>query len=197
MTKSEKEAMLSFFTILGIAVALAMDAFAVSICYGCGLPKFSAKIMLIVASVFAIFQGLMTFLGWWGGMLFVSYIEAMDHFVAFGLLAFIGGKMIYEAFTGTDECYAVDPDKINFRRLLLLAFATSIDALALGLSLAILKTEILLPSLIIALVTFLFSMLGVAAGQRLKKILGRKVEILGGVILILIGTHILISHLTA
>ncbi|MFA6618656.1 MAG: manganese efflux pump MntP family protein [Candidatus Neomarinimicrobiota bacterium] len=189
--------MLSFFAILGIAVALAMDAFAVSICYGCGLPKFSAKIMFLVAGVFAIFQAAMAFLGWWGGMLFASYIEAVDHFVAFGLLVFIGGKMIYEAFRGADECYVVDPNKINFQRLFLLAFATSIDALALGLSFAILKTEILLPSLIIGLVTLLFSMLGVAAGHGLKKVLGRKVEIAGGIILILIGTQILISHLTA
>lgn len=189
--------MLSLITILGIAVALAMDAFAVSICYGCGLQKFSAKLMIIVAIAFAGFQGAMTFLGWWGGSLFADYIEAVDHFVAFGLLLFIGGKMIYEAFVAPDECYVIDPNKINVKRLLVLSFATSIDALAVGLSFAVLELEILLPSIIIAIVTLAFSMLGVAAGHGLKKILGRKVEIAGGIILILIGFQILISHLSA
>jgi putative Mn2+ efflux pump MntP len=121
----------------------------------------------------------------------------VDHFVAFGLLAFIGGKMIYEAFTGEDECYVVDPKKMDVKRLLILALATSIDALAVGLSFALLETAILLPSLIIALVTLVFSMIGVAAGHGLKKILGRKVEIIGGVILILIGLQILVTHLSA
>jgi putative Mn2+ efflux pump MntP len=189
--------MLSFITILGIAVALAMDAFAVSICYGCGLKKFSAKIMIWVALAFGVFQGGMTFLGWLGGSLFANAIQAVDHFVAFGLLAFIGGKMIYEAFTGDDECYVVDPKKMDVKRLLILALATSIDALAVGLSFALLETAILLPSLIIALVTLVFSMIGVAAGHGLKKILGRKVEIIGGVILILIGLQILVTHLSA
>jgi putative Mn2+ efflux pump MntP len=189
--------MLSLLTILGIAVALAMDAFAVSICYGCGLKKFSIKVMLMVAVAFALFQGGMTLLGWLGGGLFADYIGAFDHFVAFGLLAFIGGKMIYESFKGPDKCYVVDPNKINVRRLLLLSLATSIDALAVGLSFAILETKILLPSLIIALVTLVFSMIGVAAGHSLKKVLGRKVEIAGGVILILIGINILITHLSA
>jgi putative Mn2+ efflux pump MntP len=189
--------MLSLLTILGIAVALAMDAFAVSICYGCGLQKFSAKLMFLVAGAFAIFQGVMTFLGWLAGGLFADYIQAFDHFVAFALLAFIGGKMIYEAFTGADECYVVDPHKMNYKRLLILAVATSIDALAVGLSFAILETEILLPSVIIALVTLLFSMVGVAAGHGLKKVLGRKVEIVGGVILIGIGLNILITHMSA
>ena len=189
--------MLSLITILGIAVALAMDAFAVSICYGCGLKKFSPKLMIVVAGFFAFFQGGMTFLGFWGGSLFAVYIEAVDHFVAFGLLLFIGGKMIYEAFTGDDECYVVDPKGIDFRRLTLLATATSIDALAVGLSFAVLETEIILPSLIIALVTLVFSMLGVAAGHGLKKFLGRKVEIFGGIILIIIGIEILITHLSA
>lgn len=189
--------MLSLLTILGIAVALAMDAFAVSICYGCGLKKFSAKVMVWVALAFGVFQGGMAFLGWLGGGLFAAYIEAVDHFVAFGLLAFIGGKMIYEAFTAPDECYTVNPQKIDMGRLFVLALATSIDALAVGLSFAILETEILMPALVIAVVTLIFSMIGVAAGHGLKRILGRKVEIVGGVILILIGLNILITHLSA
>jgi len=188
--------MLSFLTILGIAVALAMDAFAVSICYGCGLKKFSAKVMVWVALTFGIFQGGMTLLGWLGGSLFAEAIQAIDHFVAFGLLAFIGGKMIYEAFAAPDECYAVDPGKMDVGRLLLLALATSIDALAVGLSFAILETEILIPALVIAAVTLIFSMFGVAAGHGLKKFFGRKIEIVGGVILIIIGIHILITHLS-
>jgi putative Mn2+ efflux pump MntP len=189
--------MLSLLTILGIAVALAMDAFAVSICYGCGLKKFSIKVMLMVAVAFAFFQGGMTFLGWLGGGLFADYIGAFDHFVAFGLLAFIGGKTIYEAFTGDDKCYVVDPNKINIKRLLLLALATSIDALAVGLSFALLEMEVVGPAMIIAIVTWVFSIIGVAAGHKLKKVLGRKMEIVGGVILILIGINILITHLIA
>ncbi len=189
--------MLSLLTVLGIAIALAMDAFAVSICYGCGLKKFSARIMIWVALAFGLFQGGMTFLGWLGGGLFAEYIEAIDHFVAFGLLAFIGGKMIYEAFTGDNECYVVDPKKFDIKRLLILALATSIDALAVGLSFALLETAILIPSLIIAAVTLVFSMIGVAAGHGLKKVLGRKVEIVGGVILIIIGINILVTHLSA
>ena len=189
--------MLSFLTILGIAVALAMDAFAVSICYGCGLNKFSTKVMLTVAAAFAVFQGGMTLLGWLGGSLFAVYIETLDHFIAFALLAVIGAKMIYEAFTGEDECYVVDPKKMDVKRLLILALATSIDALAVGLSFALLEMDVMIPALIIAVVTLVFSMIGVAAGHGLKKILGRKIEIVGGVILILIGVEILISHLTA
>jgi len=189
--------MLSVLAILGIAIALAMDAFAVSICYGCGLKKFSAKVMIWVAMAFGVFQGLMALFGWLGGSLFAEAIQAVDHYVAFGLLAIIGGKMIYEAFTGEDECYRVNPKKMDVKRLLLLALATSIDALAVGLSFALLKEPILLPSLIIAIVTLIFSMVGVAAGHGLKKILGRRVEIAGGIILILIGINILITHLSA
>lgn len=187
----------SLLRILGIAVALAMDAFAVSICYGCGLKRLSMKVMILVAATFAVFQGGMTVLGWVGGSLFSKYIEAVDHYVAFGLLAIIGGKMIYEAFTGADECYVVDPKKINVKRLLLLALATSIDALAVGLSFALLEIEVVGPAIIIAVVTLVFSVIGVAAGHGLKKVLGRKVEIIGGVILILIGIEILITHLSA
>ncbi|MCD6446939.1 MAG: manganese efflux pump [Candidatus Marinimicrobia bacterium] len=183
--------------ILGIAVALAMDAFAVSICYGCGLQKFNTKVMLWVAGTFALFQGGMTIIGWLGGSLFAEAIQAVDHFVAFGFLVIIGGKMIYEAFTGADECYVVDPKKIKVKRLLLLALATSIDALAVGLSFALLEMQVVVPALIITVVTLIFSMIGVAAGHGLKKVLGRKVEIIGGVILILIGIEILITHLSA
>ncbi len=189
--------MLSLLTIFGIAIALAMDAFAVSICYGCGLKKFSLKVMFWVAAALAVFQGGMTIIGWLGGSLFGKYIQAIDHFVAFGLLAIIGGKMIYEAFTGDDECYIVDPQKMNIKRLLLLALATSIDALAVGLSFALLEMQVMGPALIVAVVTLVISMIGVAAGHGLKKILGKKVEIAGGVILILIGVQILITHLSA
>lgn len=189
--------MLSFITILGIAVALAMDAFAVSISYGCGLRQFRARVMFWVAGAFALFQGGMTLLGYAAGCTFAQYIKALDHYVAFGLLLFIGAKMIREAFRGEEHCEAVDPSAINFRRLLVLSLATSIDALAVGLSFAFLEVRILPASLIIAAVTLLFSMIGVKAGHVLQKIFGRKIEILGGAILIIIGFQILISHLSA
>jgi putative Mn2+ efflux pump MntP len=187
--------MLSFLTILGIAVALAMDAFAVSISYGCGLHRFSTKVMFLVAGSFALFQGGMAIIGWTVGGLFAGYIEAVDHYVAFALLALIGGKMMWEAFSAGDRCETVDPDSMNIGRLLVLSVATSIDALAVGISLALLDVKIFLAALIIAGVTLVFSMLGVKAGHILQKIFGRKIEVLGGVILILIGIHILISHL--
>ncbi|MCF7833095.1 MAG: manganese efflux pump MntP family protein [Candidatus Marinimicrobia bacterium] len=189
--------MLSLLTILGIAIALAMDAFAVSICYGCGLKQFSTKVMLVVAAAFAVFQGGMTIIGWLGGRLFAEAIQAVDHFVAFGLLTLIGGKMIYEAFTGDDTCEVIDPKAINIKRLLVLSLATSIDALAVGLSFSLLEMDVIVPSIIITIVTLVFAMIGVAAGHGLKKVLGRKVEIIGGVILILIGIQILITHLSA
>ncbi len=189
--------MLSTLTVLGIAVGLAMDAFAVSISYGCGLRTFSLKVMLWVAAAFAVFQGGMTLLGFLAGSAFSGYIEAFDHFVAFGLLVFIGGKMIREAFSSEDRCELIDPEAIDLRRLLLLSVATSIDALAVGLSFALLEVRILRASLIIALVTLVFSMTGVKAGHVLHRFFGRKVEILGGLILIAIGIRILVSHLQA
>lgn len=189
--------MLSLLSITGIAVALAMDAFAVSISYGCGLQRFSAKVMFTVAGAFAVFQGGMTLLGYLIGSTIAVYVQAVDHFIAFGLLLFIGGKMIYEAFHGSDRCVTVDPGAMNYWRLLLLSLATSIDALAVGLSFALLDVQVLLASLIIAAVTLIFSMAGVKAGHLLHKVFGRKIEILGGSILILIGIQILISHLSA
>lgn len=188
--------MLSLLSITGIAVALAMDAFAVSISYGCGLQRFSAKVMFTVAGAFALFQGGMTLLGYLIGSSFALYVEAVDHFIAFALLLFIGGKMIREAFKGSENCETVDPAAINYRRLLLLSVATSIDALAVGLSFALLDVRVLFASLVIALVTLLFSLAGVKAGHLLHRIFGRKIEALGGFILIFIGVQILITHLS-
>ena len=185
------------FTVFGIAVGLAMDAFAVSISYGCGLRTFSPRVMLWVSAAFAFFQGGMTLAGWAAGSLFAAYIQAVDHYIAFGLLAFIGGKMIWEAFTGSENCEHVDPRAINIKRLLVLSVATSIDALAVGLSFALLEVRILAASLIIAAVTLAFSMFGVKTGHSLQRRFGRKVEIAGGLILILIGARILITHLQA
>lgn len=190
-------AMLSLLSITGIAVALAMDAFAVSISYGCGLQRFSAKVMFTVAGVFAVFQGGMTLLGYLLGSTFAGYVQAVDHFIVFALLLFIGGKMIREAFKGNDQCETVDPAAINYNRLLLLSLATSIDALAVGLSFALLDVQVMIASLIIAAITLAFSLAGVKAGHVLHKIFGRKIEVLGGFILILIGIQILISHLSA
>ncbi|MDZ7796259.1 MAG: manganese efflux pump MntP family protein [Candidatus Marinimicrobia bacterium] len=189
--------MLSMITVFGIAVGLAMDAFAVSISYGCGLRKFSLRVMLWVAFSFAVFQGGMTLIGYAAGSAFSEYIQAVDHFIAFGLLLFIGGKMIWEAFAGEENCELVDPKMFNMRRLLLLSVATSIDALAVGLSFALLEVRIMSASLIIALVTLAFSMIGVKAGHVLQKLFGRKIEIVGGIILIMIGIRILITHLQA
>jgi len=137
----------------------------------------------------------MTWLGWLLSDFFDDYIRAVDHWVAFGLLVFIGIKMIIEACTAADECEVIDCDHFDFGRLLVLAVATSIDALAVGISLRVLQADILIPALIIGAVTAVFSIVGVSAGHRLKAFLGRKTEILGGIILIFIGIRILVTHL--
>lgn len=188
---------LPILTLFGIAVGLAMDAFAVSISYGCGLKQFNFKILIYVSCAFAVFQGGMAILGWVLSDLFDQYIQSVDHWVAFGLLVFIGGKMLVEAFSASSECLVIDKDNFNFKRLLLLSIATSIDALAVGISLRVLQSSIVGPSLIIAGITLALSAAGVAAGHWLQRFLGRKVEILGGLILIFIGFNILITHLTS
>lgn len=188
---------ISLLTLLWIALGLAMDAFAVSISYGCGLKQFNFKILIYVSSAFAVFQGGMAIFGWVLSDFFDQYIQSFDHWIVFGLLVFIGGKMLVEAFSASDECQTVDCRHFDFKRLFVLSVATSIDALAVGISLRVLQSSILGPSLIIAGVTLALSAAGVAAGHWLQRFLGRKVEILGGLILIIIGFDILITHLTS
>ncbi|MCF7858068.1 MAG: manganese efflux pump MntP family protein [Candidatus Cloacimonetes bacterium] len=180
-------------TILIIALGLALDAFAVSITSGVTLRCFKVRPAFRVAIFFGGFQALMPVIGWFAGSSFKSYIETFDHWIAFGLLVFIGSKMIYESIMIKEAEKKCDPNNLN--TVLILAIATSIDALAVGLSFSILQVEIIKPVLIIGLVTFFVSLGGVYLGGKFGSLFENKIELLGGLILIGIGIKILIQHL--
>ena len=182
---------MGIISILLIAVGLAMDSLAVSISGGIVMRPFCMRQSLRLALTMGIFQGGMTLLGWLMGVSFSSYITAFDHWIAFILLGFLGGKMIYESF-GEEETTI---SSFSTKTLLTLGVATSIDALAVGVSMAVLKTSIYFPAFIIGFVTFALSLIGVISGYRFGKIKGINVELFGGIILIAIGVKILIEHL--
>lgn len=180
--------------LLLIAVGLSADAFAVSLCKGLCMKKLNFKHAFIIALFFGVFQAAMPVIGWAAGIRFKSYIENFDHWIAFTLLAFIGLKMLWEAFQKekeTTECEV----RLNFRELLILAVATSIDALAVGFSFAILQVKIIFPVVTIGLTTFLLSFCGVCIGHRFGMKFKRIAEIAGSLVLILIGVKILLDHL--
>jgi len=177
-------------TLILISLGLAMDAFAVSISCGiCGRPR-KWKLIAKVGLFFGGFQAGMPLIGWLAGYRLKGLISAVDHWVAFGLLSLIGAKMIYESFVLVEKRF--DPRKTKV--LLALAVATSIDALAVGLSFAFLDSGILVPALVIGAVTFLVSSLGVVIGGRVGAVFEKRLEIAGGLILIGIGVKILIEH---
>ena len=176
-----------------IALGLAMDAFAVSVSSGVLINKLHVRHAMRIAAFFGGFQALMPFIGWEIGRLAVDYIKAYDHWVAFVLLAIIGGKMIYEAKWCSERETKSDP--LNLKVLLLLAIATSIDALAAGVTFSCLQTDILAPVVIIGLVTFFISLAGVYIGDYFGNVFGDNLEIFGGVILIGIGLKILVQGL--
>ena len=182
---------MGIISILLIALGLAMDSLAVSISGGIVMRPFCMRQSLRLALTMGIFQGGMTLLGWLMGVSFSSYITAFDHWIAFILLGFLGGKMIYESF-GEEETTI---SSFSTKTLLTLGVATSIDALAVGVSMAFLKTSIYFPAFIIGFVTFALSLIGVISGYRFGKIKGINVELFGGIILIAIGVKILIEHL--
>lgn len=188
---------MSFVELFLIAVGLAMDAFAVSICKGLQMKKINYRHGAVIALFFGVFQGVMPLLGWFLGSSFGSYITRADHWVAFVLLAFIGGKMIYEALHGDDdEEMSEGGDTLDIKELLILSVATSIDALAVGITFALLPdTNIWVSITAIALVTFVLSLVGVVIGNRFGTKYKNKAELFGGVILVLIGLKILLEHL--
>jgi manganese efflux pump family protein len=188
--------MLSYNELLSvvlIAVGLSMDAFAVSITSGCTIRCLKIKHAFRIALFFGLFQALMPLVGWLAGMGLKNYLEAFDHWIAFVLLAFIGGKMIYEAVWIKEVEKKCDP--LNLTILLGLAIATSIDALAVGVTFAFIKIPIITPALIIGLITFCISLGGVYLGNKIGNRLGSKMEVIGGLILIGIGLKILLQHL--
>lgn len=177
-----------------IAVGLSMDAFAVSLCKGLSMGRLNLRNAGVIALFFGGFQALMPLLGWLLGKQFESYITSIDHWIAFILLAFIGGKMVYEVLKG-DSCYAEGGYVLNIRELLVLAVATSIDALAVGITFAFLRVSILPAVLLIGGITFVLSLAGVCIGHKFGAKLKSKAELAGGVVLILIGVKILLDHL--
>ncbi len=177
--------------IILIALALSMDAFAVSMSSGASIKKPKISQALIIALFFGFFQFLMPLIGWFLGNSFKYLIESFDHWVAFFLLLFIGGKMIYES----QHIKEGAPFSMTIKTLFILAIATSIDALGAGLSMSFLETSTFIPSLIIGAITFIISLFGVYMGKILGHILESKAEFIGGVILMGIGTKILIEHI--
>ncbi len=185
---------LEIITISGIAVGLAMDAFAVSVVSGSAFKTMCVRCALRMAFFFGAFQAVMPLLGYLAGNTLAGHIVAYDHWVAFGLLLLIGGKMIYESFKISDmENKAKDPSCPV--TLVMLSIATSIDALAVGVTLSLITQHIYVAVAVIGLITFVLSYIGYEIGKRMGHFFENKIEIIGGLILIAIGLKILISHL--
>ena len=188
---------MTIIEIILIAMGLAMDAFAVAICKGLSTEKVQIKHMLVVGAWFGSFQALMPFIGCTIGSAFLSYIETLDHWIAFILLAFIGGNMIKEALSGEEECECTD-SSLAPRVMLTMAVATSIDALAAGVGMSVDLngiTQILFATLSIGVITFALSALGVKIGNVFGSRYKFLAELSGGVVLVGMGIKILLEHL--
>jgi putative Mn2+ efflux pump MntP len=183
---------MGFVELFLLAVGLSMDAFAVSVCKGLSMQRLNLKSMVTVGAWFGGFQALMPLIGYLLGSAFSGYITSFDHWIAFVLLSLIGANMIREAFSKEEEQSNGD---LTFRSMLIMAVATSIDALAVGITFAFLEVNIIAAVLFIGVITFLLS----SAGVRVGNIFGAKyksgAELAGGIILILLGTKILLEHL--
>jgi putative Mn2+ efflux pump MntP len=177
----------------GIAVGLAMDAFAVAIAAGLTIDRVTGRHVFRIAFHFGLFQFMMPVIGWFCGRTVAGYVAAYDHWVAFGLLGLIGGKMLWDGIFNADEGFKKDPSRSW--TLVMLSLATSIDALAVGVSMAFLGVSIWLPSIIIGLVAGLMSVIGICLGSRLGNRTRRWAECFGGLVLIGIGIRILSVHL--
>ena len=188
-----EECNMGFAELLLLGVGLSMDAFAVSVCKGLAMKKATLKAELTCGVWFGGFQALMPLIGFYLGTLFAEAIQAFDHWVAFGLLALIGGNMLKEAFGGEEECPCAD---LSVKTMFLMAVATSIDALAVGISLAMVgNVDIFFAVTLIGICTCTLSMLGVKIGNVFGSRFESKAEIAGGVILIALGVKILLEHL--
>lgn len=183
---------MNLFEIFLVGIGLAMDAFAVSVCKGLSMKKMNWKSAIIIALYFGIFQAGMPIIGYFLGTAFSSFVENIDHWIAFILLSIIGGNMIKES---TDDETEKRNDKVDLKTMILLAIATSIDALAIGVTFAFFKTNIALAVTVIGLITFMLSIFGVKIGNRFGDKFQNKAELAGGIILILIGLKILLEHL--
>lgn len=188
---------MSFFELFLLAVGLSMDAFAVSICKGLAMKKADAKGMAICGAWFGGFQGLMPLIGFFLGTLFASAIEAVDHWVAFGLLGIIGFNMLKETFAKEEECECENSDAdLSVKTMFVMAVATSIDALAVGISLAMAgNVNIWIAITLIGITTFVLSAIGVKVGSIFGSKFEKKAQLAGGIILICLGAKILFEHL--
>lgn len=188
---------MGFVELFLIGVGLSMDAFAVSICKGLGMKRLNMKQALVIGLFFGGFQALMPFIGWALGTQLADFITPIDHWIAFILLAFIGGKMLFDAFREDDGEEAADPKdaRLDLKELLMLAIATSIDALAVGITFAFLGVNIVEAISIIGATTFVLSVAGVAVGHVFGARYEKGATIAGGIVLILIGCKILLEHL--
>lgn len=192
---------MDWLTLLLMAIGLATDAFAVSISNGILLGRATPAQTCKIAGSFGLFQGIMPILGYLFASLFASQIVAVDHWIAFGLLAFIGGKMLWEVFHDGDE-EQPDGNPTHWRTLLMMALATSIDAMAVGVTMALDRTGLLAPDWgfllcagVIAVITFALCLIGVRVGCQTGNRFGKRAQIAGGIVLIGIGIKILLEHL--
>ena len=178
-----------------LSLGLAMDAFSVSVCKGLSMKKIDYKGAAVTALFFGFFQGAMPLIGYFLGTRFESFISSYSHWVAFILLGFIGGKMIFEVFHGGDDEEAQTEYKLNIGELFILAIATSIDALAVGVVFAAQKTPVISSVTVIAVITFVTSLIGVGIGNRFGSKYEKKAEFAGGAVLVLIGVKLLLDGL--
>ena len=186
---------MAFIEVLLIGIGLSMDAFAVAMCKGLNMRKINYKHATIIALFFGGFQALMPLVGWALGKQFESYITSIDHWIAFVLLAFIGGNMIRESMNDSDDDKKENLEKLDIKELFMLAIATSIDALAVGITFAFLQVNIIEAIGIIGITTFILSVLAVIIGNKFGSKYGKKAELFGGIVLVLIAVKIVLEHL--
>lgn len=184
---------MSTLTLAGIAIALAMDAFAVALATGLALPQMTGRHLFRFGFHFGLFQALMPIVGWAASISFKEQIEAFDHWIAFGLLFIVGSRMLWEAWRGDDGGRS-ETDPTRGASLVVLSIATSIDALAIGLSLAVLGVSIWTPALVIGLTAGALTVCGMLLGRLLGQAWGTRAQILGGLLLIGIGAKVLVEH---
>ena len=183
---------MSLFEIVLVGVGLAMDAFAVSVCKGLAMRKINWKKAVIIAAYFGVFQAVMPVIGYYLGSTFSAVVQKIDHWIAFILLAGIGINMIKESRDDEEE---KRNDNVNFKTMIVLAIATSIDALAVGVTFAFFEVNVWIAVTIIGIITLILSLIGVILGNKFGDKFQNKAELAGGIILILIGLRILLEHL--
>lgn len=185
---------MSTIEIVLVGVSLAMDAFAVSTCKGLSMPKINYKHALIIALFFGVFQAVMPLIGWLLGSTFEKYITTFDHWIAFALLLMLGIKALVDAIKDKDDDKN-EEYKLDFKELTVLAIATSIDALAVGVTFAFLQVSLALSVSLIGVITFVLCLIGVMIGNKFGSKWKKPASIAGGVVLILMGVKILLEHL--